>query len=208
MNRLVIVGASGHGRVVLDAALRSASHEILGFLDDSETIRDAKVAEYEVLGAFEWGLKTLDKDVAFHIAIGNNRIRHALTARVLEAGRRLATVVHPMATVADRVTIGEGSSVMAGAVVQPDSCIGRSTIINTRASIDHDCRLGDAVHVAPGTTLCGTIKVGEGAFIGAGATIIPGKVVGAWTTVGAGAVVVRDLPSHVVALGVPALPQG
>jgi serine acetyltransferase len=93
---------------------------------------------------------------------------------------------------------------MAGTVVNSDTSIGANAIINTKASIDHDCVLGECVHMAPGSTLCGEVKVGSCTFVGAGATVIPCCTIGSDVTVGAGAVIVRDVPNGVTVVGVPA----
>ena len=84
------------------------------------------------------------------------------------------------------------------------SSIGKHTIINTNATVDHDCHLGDFVHIAPGATLCGGVKVGNGTLIGANATVLPNCKIGKNVSVGAGAVVTTDLPDNVVVAGVPA----
>jgi sugar O-acyltransferase (sialic acid O-acetyltransferase NeuD family) len=93
---------------------------------------------------------------------------------------------------------------MQGAIIQADAVVGKHCIVNTGASVDHECVLEDFVHISPHATLCGNVSVGEGAWIGAGATIIPGVKIGAWAVVGAGAVVVRDVEPHTVVAGVPA----
>ncbi|MCS7300843.1 MAG: acetyltransferase, partial [Fimbriimonadales bacterium] len=94
--------------------------------------------------------------------------------------------------------------VCAGVVVQPDARIGRHCIVNTAASVDHDCTIADFVHVAPGARLAGGVKVGEGVLLGVGCCVLPGIQIGAWSVVGAGAVVTEDVPDGVVVVGVPA----
>jgi acetyltransferase-like isoleucine patch superfamily enzyme len=96
--------------------------------------------------------------------------------------------------------------VFAGAVIQPDSVLGSHAIINTGATVDHDCHIGNFVHVAPGCNLAGAVTLKEGAFMGIGSRAIPGVTVEAWTTVGAGATVVHDLPGGITAVGTPARP--
>src|SRR5262249_58040314 len=112
----------------------------------------------------------------------------------------------PTAWVHPSVTIGAGTVIFAGAVIQPDATIGAHVIVNTRASIDHDCVLGDFVHVAPGVGLAGNVTLEEGAFLGIGAAAVPGSRVGAWATVGAGGVVIQPIAAGVTAVGVPARP--
>ena len=121
------------------------------------------------------------------IAVDNNRDRHR------EAQERQGTyytyLIHPSATVASSVIVGMGTVIMAGAVVQARAQIGQHCIVNTNATVDHGCRLGDFVHVSPGANLCGEVEVGEGAWIGANATVIQGMKVPPWTVVPAGSTV-------------------
>lgn len=138
------------------------------------------------------------------VAIGDNGARAARQRELEAEGRTMATVVHPSAVVAGDVTLGGGTVVCAGAVLVTGATVWRGCLINTRASVDHDCALGDYVHIGPGAVLAGNVTVGEGAFVGAGAVVIQGVSVGAWATVGAGAVVIRDVPPGAVAVGVPA----
>jgi sugar O-acyltransferase (sialic acid O-acetyltransferase NeuD family) len=118
------------------------------------------------------------------------------------------TVIDPTAVVDSTVRIGRGTVVLPGAVVQVDTTLGEHVIVNTCASVDHDCQIGNFVHLAPGVHLAGEVTVKIGSFVGIGAVAIQRIAVGAWTTVGAGAVVVRNLPDRVVAVGVPARIKG
>ena len=113
------------------------------------------------------------------LAIGDNKARLRESSAILE--NQFATLIHPAATVSDAATVGVGSVVMAGAVVQADVTIGKHCIINTCASVDHDCVVGDFVHIAPGCRLCGSVTVGEGAFLGAGCIAVPGAVIAPWS---------------------------
>lgn len=136
------------------------------------------------------------------IAIGNTAIRRRLVER-LEFQSEWISLTHPSAIVCETSTIGEGSVVMHGAIIQTDVQIGRHCIVNTAASIDHDCKIGDYTHIAPRATLCGGVTVGECSWIGAGAVVIPGVTIGHNVVIGAGAVVIRDIPDSVVAYGNP-----
>ena len=117
---------------------------------------------------------------------------------------RFGKAIDPSAIVSTQSSIGEGTVAFQGTIVQANSRIGRHVIINTAASVDHDCDVGDFVHIAPHSTLCGFVRVQHGAQIGAGATILPGVTIGAHAYVGAGAVVIQDVPSNTVVGGVPA----
>lgn len=198
---IVVVGAGGHAKVVI-AAARAAGWTVRGVLDDDEARHGTAVLGADVLGGTD---RLVALGAPAVLAIGSNRARAALDARLPDA--RWATIVHPTAWLAPSVTLGPGTVVFAGCVVQPDAVLGRHVILNTGCSVDHDGAIGDYVHVAPGARLAGAVTLGEGVFCGIGSCVIPERTVGEWTTVGAGAAVVGDLPARVTAVGVPARPR-
>ena len=198
MESLNILGASGHAKVIL-ALARAQHYTAVQVYDDDEhhpaTLLDAPVTH---------PLSVLPDDesqLAF-IAIGSNEARQRVAARFRQV--RWATLIHPTAWVAPDVTIGQGSVVMGGVVIQPGAHIGKHVIINTCASVDHDCRLDDFVHVAPGGRLAGNVHLAEGVFAGVNCAFVPGTRVGRWSVVGAGATVVHPLGDFVTAVGTPA----
>jgi sugar O-acyltransferase (sialic acid O-acetyltransferase NeuD family) len=194
--RLLVIGAGGHAKVVIDAA-RGAGFEIAGVLGRPG---DAD----EVLGipvAHDRG--RIDTD-AFIVAIGENAARAATFVACLEAGLTPATVIHPSAQVADDIQIGRGTFVAPGAIVNIHARIGENVILNTGCAVDHDVVVGDHAHVGPTVGLCGGAHIGEGALLGVGASVIPRGRVGEWAIVGAGAVVTNPVPPHAVWGGVPA----
>lgn len=197
--RLLIVGAGGHAKVVLDAA-RCCGIEIAGVLG-------AAGGATELLGVpvtqGSSDLSALAAD-AFIIGIGDNRTRATVYAEYLALGLTPATVVHPSATIADSAELGAGTFVAAGAIVNPEAVIGANAILNTGCTVDHDCVIGDHALIGPSAGLCGAARVGDGTLIGAGACVLPGATVGAWSVVGAGAAVVTDVPDGSIAVGVPA----
>lgn len=195
MNRLIIIGASGHGKVVADIAGLNGYTDIV-FLDDDETVRSC--GGYKVIGNTK--TKT-DGDV--FVAVGNAAIRKRLSE-----GRNVVTLIHPHAVIARDAVIGEGSVVMAGAVINPGARIGKGCIINTCSSVDHDCIVGDYCHVAVGAHLCGTVKAGCNTWIGAGATVSNNVVICEDTMIGAGCVVVNDITEPGTYVGVPARKTG
>lgn len=136
------------------------------------------------------------------ISIGNNQIRDVLTRRY--SNYNFATAIHPHAAISKDCLIAEGTVIMAGAVINAASRIGRHCIINTRSSVDHDCIVADFVHLAPGAILCGGVTIGRGTFVGAGAVIIPGVTIGSDCLIGAGAICLANLPDGVTAVGNPA----
>ncbi len=195
--RLNILGASGHGKVVADIAKLNGYTEIY-FYDDNTDIKEC--GGYPVVGIEDDLLSALGH---IFIAIGNAKTRK----RVMEKfkNRNLPVLIHPNAVVAEEVKIGDGSVLMAGAVINPGVRIGRGCIVNTSASIDHDCVIKDYVHVSVGTHLCGTVKVGELSWIGTGATISTNVNICVSCMIGAGAVVIRDIEEPGTYIGVPAI---
>lgn len=196
MKKLVIIGASGHGKVVADIAIKNGYNEII-FLDDDESIYEC--GGYPIVGkSSEAG--TINADVI--IGIGNAGVRKRIQESIPD--EKMATLIHPDAVVADDVVIGAGTVVMAGAVINPGARIGKGCIINTCSSVDHDCEVGDYVHIAVGSHLCGTVFVGSGTWIGAGATVSNNVSICPNCMIGAGAVVIKEIKESGTYVGVPA----
>lgn len=139
------------------------------------------------------------------VAIGGRRGRDRLEIQGLfrDRGMRLTPVIHPTAFVCVTAQLGAGTQVLAQAVVAADVRLGEVCIINHKASVDHECQLGNGVHVAPGATLCGCIRIGDNVMIGAGAVVLPNLTIGADAMIGAGAVVTKDVPVGAVIVGNP-----
>lgn len=201
MEKIIILGAGGHAKVVADILLRQGAH-IIGFLDDDADTCGKRLLGIEVLGAISF-LSDL-QNVILVQGIGANRVRKRL-ADSLNPGIRWKQVIHPSAIIAPSAKIGIGVVVAAGAIINPDAVIGDHVIINTGASIDHDCTVEAYAHIAPGARLAGGVKVGSGTLVGIGASVIPYRTIGEWATIGAGATVIRDIPAQVTAVGIPAI---
>jgi len=188
----VVIGGGGHAKVLMDVLLLSGV-AIQGFLDLSpkEISLHGKIIPY--LGTDEEFLENQNsKNVMFVNGVGstgNPEKRRNVFKRFKAAGYTLMTVIHPSAVIAKDITLGEGVQIMAGAVIQTGSVIGHNVIINTRASVDHDCRIEDHVHIAPGAVLSGNVTVEENAHIGTGASIVQGIQIPAGTLVKAGSAV-------------------
>ena len=204
--KLVIWGAGGHGRVVADAVACAGRFEVVGWLDDARLERAGEIFEgVPILGGPECLRRFGPQGIEWLVvAVGQCAARSRLAVIAVEHGLKLATVIHPTATVARSAVVGAGTFVAAGAVVAAGVRLGPNVIINHGATVDHDGEVAAAAHVCPGSHLAGNVRIGERAWIGIGASIIEGVSVGADTVVGAGSVVIRDLPAGVVAFGNPA----
>lgn len=196
MKRLIVIGASGHGKVVADCGARNGYRDIV-FLDDNESLKEC--GGYPVLGK----ISEVDRQIGdVIVAIGNAKDRQRIQMQIDR--RRLTVLIHPKAILAADAKIGKGSVVMAGAVINPGTVIGDGCIINTACSIDHDCRIKDFTHVSVGACLAGNVTVGEGTWIGIGVTVSNDVTLCGGCFIGAGAVVVGNISEPGTYIGVPA----
>lgn len=202
MKRLAILGASGHGKVVADTA-ECCGWQSVEFFDDAWPGLQ-KNGVWPVVGDTAALMGQLADFDGVLVAIGNNRIRYAKLLELRMAGARLVRLVHPAATVSRYASIAEGAVVFAGAVVNAGARISLGGILNTGCSIDHDCVLGDAVHISPGARLAGGVQVGDLSWVGIGASVRQLISIGQRVMVGAGSAVVSDIPNDVTVAGVPA----
>ncbi|UZE07944.1 acetyltransferase [Pseudomonas corrugata] len=203
MKRLAIFGASGHGKVVADTA-ESIGWESVVFFDDAwPSVEQNSI--WPIEGNAEVLFAKLEQFSGVIVAIGDNRIRQTKIRDLIKLNARLVTLVHPAATVSRYATIGTGSVVFAGAIVGAGARIGEGAILNTACSIDHDCVLGDAVHISPGAHLAGGVTVGDLSWIGIGACIKQQIKISDDVVVGAGAAVVKDISAGQMVVGVPAV---
>lgn len=189
--RLVVFGAGGHAKVLIEAALtRSPATEVI-VIDDAEDARERSVLGIRVLSG-RGELARLER-APVALGIGDNRARAELLSWLRRNGHPIAAVIHPRALVAPSVRVGDGVFVSAGAIVIAEASIGDAAIINTGASVDHDCVVGEAAHIAPGAHLCGNVRIGARTLVGVGSSIRPGVSVCDDVVLGAGSVVVRDI---------------
>jgi sugar O-acyltransferase (sialic acid O-acetyltransferase NeuD family) len=207
MQKLLIYGAGGHAKVIVDILHQCRDFEIAGLIDDNPEKVGEKLLGEEVIGTFSDLVRLSSEDMGLTLlAIGDNRTRFYVWRKLEEAGIKCkyVTAIHPSAILGGEVTLGEGTVVMAGTIINACSNVGRHSIVNTGSSVDHDCRIGDFVHIAPGAVLCGGVSLGELSLVGVGAKVLPGVNIGREVVVGAGAVVTRDVPDSVCVVGVPA----
>lgn len=191
---MVIIGTGGHSKVIC-SIVKSNNDKIDAFIDefsDKHVHENTPVIKYYNKDEFQ--------NLKFIIAVGNNKSRFFISKKICHT---FVNVIHKSSLIDPNTIIGDGTVFVHGTIVQSGSKIGSHCIVNTNASIDHDCVIDDFVHISPGSTLCGNVEVGLGTHIGAGATLIPGVKVGKWCTIGAGSVVINNIPDFSVVVGIP-----
>lgn len=202
MNPIVVVGAGGHAKVVIEAIRASAVFQVAGVVDP-RPVGDVLGAPW--LGSDET-LPSLQAQGIGHavVAIGDNRLRESIGKRLLDLGYSAPAIIHPSAIVSPSAQIRPGAVVMAHACVGPLAVLGDFCIVNTAAIVEHDDRIGIAAHVAPGVALGGSVTIGNRALVGIGSSVRPGVSVGQDVVIGAGSAVVSDFPDGVTVGGTPA----
>jgi len=203
--KIVIVGAGGHGRVVLDILRTNHQFEVVGFLDSNPSIHHSLVDGIQVLG--DLSLLPNFPELAIGgaiVAIGDNRIRQSYAETLEKAGIGLVSAIHPFSCIADTARIGKNAVICAGANICAHVVIEDSVILNTSCIIDHESRIGVASHICPGVRMAGHVITEPAAFVGIGATVIQNVTIGEAAVVGAGAVVIEDVPAYATVVGVPA----
>lgn len=200
-DKLLIIGASGHGKVIADITLKMNKWKSIIFLDDDENIKSSM--GIEVIGKSTDAFKYI-KDYDIFVAIGNNETREEIHERLEAEGASIPILVHPNAVVGEQVELGNGTAVMAGAIINCCTQIGKGCIINTGATIDHDNFIEDYVHISPGVHTAGTVKIGKGTWLGVGSKVSNNLNIISGCKVGAGAVVVKDITQAGTYIGVPA----
>ena len=201
----VIIGAGGHGRVVLDIMQHEGRHEVVGFLDSNPDLHGRLMDGVEVLGPIQRlaGLKEQGVLGAI-VAVGHNGTRRSFGEQVQRLGHELVSAIHPSANIANNVSMGRGVVVAAGALVCAHCQIGDGVILNTGCLVDHETMIGTACHLCPGVKIAGRVTIESGAFVGIGATVIQHVRVGHDSVIGAGAVVLKDVPPMSTVVGLPA----
>lgn len=200
MKNLIIMGAGGHGRVVADIAQKLGVYQSIAFLED----RDVETSMgFPVLGRLDEVDKYIDNSDIF-VALGNSQLREEIMEKLLTMGATIPTLIHPSAIIGACVEIGTGTAIMAGVVINPCVTIGKGVIVNTCASIDHDCVVGEYCHIAVGVRLAGTVRLEPRVWLGAGSTVKNNVTICAGCTIGAGAVVIDDIDTKGTYIGVPA----
>lgn len=200
MRPLIFIGASGHGKVCADIA-RLSGYENIHFLDDDKNITFCD--EYEVIGITSDLVKYVGV-ADFFVSIGDTQIRQKITEDIRKIQGKIITLIHPMATIAKDIRIGDGCVIMAGTVINSGTVLGDGVIVNTGSTVDHDCMIGDFVHVAPGCHVSGNVFVGKETWIGVGSAIVDHVSLCSECIIGAGTVVIDDIKEKGIYIGVPA----
>lgn len=206
-NSLLVIGAGGHARSVLDIALQNKDYESIACIDSSypEVLHVDGLEEIPIIGT-DADMKSLHNQGYryFFVGIGDNKLRHKLFYKFLAMGFEPVNIISQHAIISPRAKLGKGICVMAGAVINVNTIIEDNCIINTNSTIDHDCYIEKSCHITPGVTMSGTVRVGEGTWVGVGASVIDNVTIGEWSYIGAGSAVVKNLESHTMFYGVPA----
>jgi UDP-perosamine 4-acetyltransferase len=202
--QIVIVGASGHGKVVTDIC-HCAGLVVAGFVDDDPTKVGRRVCGLPILGDDSWLAEAATRlPLAVALGIGDNAIRQRVAERCERYGTKLLTAIHPSATISRSARLGKGTVVMAGAAINPDSEIGEGAIINTGVVVEHDNYIGDYAHLSANSATGGNVTIGSRSHLGLCSCVLPNLRVGDDCTIGAGAVVIRNVLDGRTMVGVPA----
>lgn len=211
MEKILIIGASGHGSVIADILKQSPDYEVIGFIDSFKS-PGVRILDYEILGSEET-LVSLFKESRVSkgiIGIGDNYTRKQMVDKIqgLLPDFQFVNAIHPQAVISEYVSLGTGVTVMAGAVVNPGTTIGDHCIVNTKASIGHDCDIMDYSSVAPGVTIGGHVTLGALSSLSIGAVVRNNISIGENTLIGAGSLVLQNFDDDVTAYGHPARTVG
>lgn len=209
MDNLILIGAGGHSRVIIDAIKSNfgwVNYRINGIIDINYNDKSNKTPIFDIpiIGGFEQ-INQFDKNItSIIISIGDNNLRKQYFNEVKNKGFKLQTIIHRTAIVSKYSNIGYGTFINAGAIVNADCKIGDNVIINTGSIIEHECKIGDNVHIAPGVKLAGRINIGNDTFVGIGSVIIQNINIGNNVLIGAGSVVTKDIIDNKKVAGIPA----
>lgn len=208
MTPVVIIGAGGHGREVAEI-LRHQIHagetlQLLGFIDENSALLGQSIDGLPVLGNWSWFTRGGRPEVAVICAVGTPSVCQRFVQRAVDLGLPFVSAISPLAAISPRAHVGQGVTIFPRVVINTGAFLGDHCIVNVAATVSHDAHVGRYCNINPGAHLAGSVTVGEGCYVGMGSNIIQGCSVGIWTVLGAGAVVIRDLPAHVTAVGVPA----
>lgn len=192
-----LIGSSGHASVIIDI-FKTEGLEISGLFDDFTTGIKSGIP---IIGKSDAALN-YEQDSQFIIAVGDNTGRKKLADKLYML--KYKTIIHKSAIIGSNVVVDCGTVIFPKTVINAGTVIGKHAIVNTGAIVEHNCCIGDCVHISPGATLCGDVTVGDNSWVGAGSTVIPKVKIGSNVIVGAGTTVIRDVPDGTTVVGNPA----
>ncbi len=204
---MLIIGAKGFAKEVLEICFQNNAIENLAFYDDiNEEIGSTLFQQFPILNSIEQAKKYFEKtDNRFTIGIGNPHLRSQLFEKFTSLGGEVCTLISPFARIGNYGnSMGEGCIILTASILTNDILLGKCVLINLSCTIGHDVRIGDFVEVCPGVNISGNCKIGNFTFIGTNSTILPGIKIGENVVIGAGSVVTKDIPDNCTAVGIPA----
>jgi len=208
MKKVVVVGAGGFGREVLevlkDMNKVKRQWDILGFVDDNPAIHGTTINKMPVLGGTDWLIANHGGDIGCLVAMGDPSVKRTIVAKLNAGHVGFVNAIHPTVVMSEFVEMGVGNIICAGCILTVNIKLGNHIIINLNCTIGHDTVIEDYCSMMPTVKINGCNHLHEGVYVGTGASFIHNVSVGEWTTIGAGAAVVKDIPDHVTAVGVPA----
>ena len=207
MSELLLLAASGLAREAMAMVREGDEYDVVGILDDDDSLRTTDIDGAHVLGPFELVQAYRHAQVA--LCIGSGPARERAVGRLAGLGfdaSRYATLVHPSISIPEGCIVGRGSILLANVVLTADVFLGEHVVAKPGVVLTHDDVIEDFVTLAPGVCLGGSVRVGRGAFIGMNASVRDRSLVGAYSVIGMGAVVLKDVPTHETWVGVPAGP--
>jgi sugar O-acyltransferase (sialic acid O-acetyltransferase NeuD family) len=206
MEKIVLIGAGGHCKVIIDIIKSRNEFEIVGITDEKQKINN--VLDVPIIGSDEILYQIFNSGVQYAFisigALNNINLRNLIYDKLEKIGFKIPVLIHKNATVSEYSEIKDGTCVMPGAIINAGSCIGKNCIINTGCVIDHDCNIGNNTHISPNVTIAGNVNIGNNTHIGIGSSIIQGLSLGSNVTIGAGAVVITNINDNALAVGIPA----
>lgn len=208
MKNILLAGAGGHAKVLIDIIHEMPEFSLAGAVDPQPRGRGARLSGLKILGG-DKDLKRLKRAGIRYAgvglgSIGDTAARRRVFERLESLGFELPFLAHGTAIISDSVRLGAGAQVMAGVILNAGVRVSKNAVINTGAIIEHDVTVGPHAFIGPGARVGGEVSIGSGAFIGIGATLKQGVRIGARAVIGAGAVVLTDVPAGKTAFGVPA----
>lgn len=198
--KVIVIGSSGHAKVIIDAINKERHYEIIGLLDDFR-MKGETTMNVPVIGKVS-DIKNF-LQYSFIIGVGSNHGRFSIYNKLIELGLNYINVIHPSAIIGSDVSLGVGNFFAAGTIVNSGTIIGNHCIINTGATVDHDNTLEDFVSIAPNASLAGNVTVERGSLIGMGSCVIEKRKIARQTIIGAGSVVTKDIGKFKIAYGSP-----